>query len=105
MSTNLRHSLLIVFRYMCKNFQHKNNLLTFKNLLKSEFQNFENKKFSNDLEKIIKISEWNELLRNMNKMDFHIDKENELLASYNINIVRDQKSQIEDIANRVGLKL
>lgn len=105
MSTNFKNSLKILFRYVCKNFNNKNNTLTFKNLLRSEIENFESKKFTNEMEKIYKISEWNELLKNINKMDQHIDRENELLASYNINIVRDQKSQLEDIANRVGLKI
>jgi hypothetical protein len=105
MSTHFTTNFKLAFRHICKNFTEKNNIQTFKNLLRKEIENFENKKFTNELEKMIKIAEWNELFINLNKMDYHVDRENELLASYNINVVRDNKSQIAHIANRVGLKV
>ena len=36
-------------------------------------------------------------------MKYHINKENELLESYNINIIRDNKESVDNIAKRVGL--
>jgi hypothetical protein len=105
MSANLKNNFKLSFRQVCKHFPEKQNIQTYKNFLREEIQKFENKKFTNELEKMIKISEWNELFINLNKMDYHVDKENELLASYNINVVRDSKSQIADIASRVGLKI
>jgi hypothetical protein len=105
MSHKVKTNLQLLYRYICKNFTHANNTQIFKNYIREEIHSFNSKSFTNEVERMIKISEWNELIKNYNKMNYHIDKENELLASYNINVVRDNKTQIEDIAHRVGLQV
>lgn len=51
------------------------------------------------------IEKWDYLIESYLKMKYHIKKENELLSSYNINIVRDSKKEIEGVAKRVGLQI
>ncbi len=94
---NLQTNLCLYYRYICKNFQNSDNRKYFKNIIKE----FNTKNTPNKTNKII----WSNLLFNLNKMNYHIDKENSLLADFNINIIRDRTNQIEQVANRVGLSI
>jgi hypothetical protein len=91
---SLKSNIKLFYRYICKNIRDPNRLL-FRNFIYEEF-NINNEKDDE------KISKWNNLFKNYLKMKYHIDEENKLLASYNINVVRDNKSEIKNVARRVG---
>ena len=87
MSNNFAN--IILYRHLCKNTKYANNRSMFRNWIQSNSLN----------ENRIKYIEY------YLKMKFHINKENELLESYNINIVRDNKRDIESVARKVGLQI
>jgi len=62
-----------------------------------------NKQFGNSTE--VNETKVNQLSENYLLMRDLIKQENELLVSYNLNIDRDNKKQIERTANYVGLKI
>jgi hypothetical protein len=84
-------SIIIAYRYLCKNIEETGNRILFKEALKRGIgnDNFKQEKF----------------IKNFLQMKKHIDKENELLKSYNINIIRDSRREIEAVAKKVGLEL
>jgi hypothetical protein len=71
----------------------------------NKIENFHKIEFKNDLIKQAKIKEWEIFIGYYLKMKFHINNENKLLESYNINVVRDSKRDIESVARRVGLEI
>lgn len=103
MSGNLVKSL---YRNICKNVPKENRLI-YRDYLKSEInklnRTLNDSKDSKD--SMIKLSEVNQTIRFYLSMKYHIERENSLLQSYNINVIRDSKSEIERVANRVGLSL
>ena len=84
-------SIKILYRYMCQNIKESSNRSIFKEVfIKGTGQD------------IIKQEKFIFYFLQMKK---HIDKENELLQSYNINVVRDSRKEIEAVAKKVGLEI
>jgi hypothetical protein len=82
---------ILLYRYFCKNIDVTFNRTMFKEALRRGIGHDEGKR-----EKFIQL---------YLQMKKHIDKENELLESYNINIIRDSRREIEAVAKRVGLEI
>lgn len=95
MSLNL---VKLYYRSICKE-NNEHNRKVFRNVIKDEINKFQNNMTSQNLEY------WNKFITNYLKMQYHVNKENALLDSYNINIPRDSKKEIESIARKVGLQI
>ena len=98
-----KNSVKLFYRYLCKNINLQDNRNLFKESIINEMEKLSNSA-SNSNNKI-KITEWEEFIQNYLKMKFHIDNENSLLESYNINVVRDSKREIISVARKVGLEI
>jgi len=97
-----QNSIKLLYRYLCKNIELQSNRNLFKNYLRNEIENFKNLQNKNKSKKEEQI---NNYIKNYIQMRRHIDAENALLESYNINIVRDSKREIESVARKVGLEI
>lgn len=86
-----KFSINLLYRYICKNIAESSNRIIFKEV-------FINGSFA-DLKKQERF-----VLYYL-QMKKHIDKENELLQSYNINVIRDSRKEIEAVAKKVGLEI
>jgi hypothetical protein len=100
-----QNNIKLLYRYVFKNISVPNNRILFFDSIKERIDDFKINEFNNEEEKQNKISEWNNFINNFLKMKFHIDNENRLLESHNINIVRDSKKDIESVARKVGLEI
>ncbi len=103
-----KNSIKLVYRYLCKNIRVLENRLFFRESITSEIQKFSSQmrmesKKSQDVES--KLAEIEKFHYDFLKMKFHIDNENKLLESYNINVVRDSKREIASVARKVGLEI
>jgi hypothetical protein len=96
-----KNSVKLLYRYMCKNINVQENRYLFKESIKIEMEKLSNSASNSNN----KIKEWEEFIQNYLKMKFHIDNENSLLESYNINVVRDSKREIISVARKVGLEI
>lgn len=84
------NSIKLFYRYICKNISLESNRQLFrKELLSNEYNK----------DKI------NSFFSNYLIMKHHINSENELLNSYNINVTRDNMKEIRSVARRCGLEI
>jgi predicted nucleic acid-binding protein len=91
------------YRVLCKNLENK-NLRLYKDYIQDEIERINKtnlKKNEIEEEKLY----YENLMLSFIKMKKHIKAENDLLESYNINVKRDTKKEIENVAKRVGLRL
>ncbi len=96
-----KNSVKLLYRYLCKNIKVQENRYLFKESIKFEMEKLSNSASNSNN----KIKEREEFIQNYLKMKFHIDNENSLLESYNINVVRDSKREIISVARKVGLEI
>jgi len=94
-----KNSVMLLYRYINKHIAPSSKVLFREEIIK-HIKYFE----KNEKDKL-KYKEWDIFIKNYLKMKYHINKENKLLQSYNINIVRDSKKEIESVAWRVGLEI
>lgn len=99
------NSVKILYRYIRKNIEIPTNREVFYEHIKIQIDKFQSANFKNENEKNKKIKEWDTFIVNYLKMKNHIDNENKLLESYNINILRDGKKDVEMVARKVGLEI
>ena len=83
-------SIKLLYRYLCKNIEESN-----RNLFREALQK--------GLD--VNLNKQEAFIQYYLQMKKHIDQENKLLQSYNINIVRDSRREIESVARKVGLQI
>jgi hypothetical protein len=98
-----KNSIKLVYRYLCKNINVLENRLYFRETLTTEIENLNSLNDSTNQQS--KLAEYEKFQQDYLKMKFHIDNENRLLESYNINVVRDSKREIVSVARKVGLEI
>ena len=96
-----KNSIMLLYRYINKEILPNNRNL-FRTAIIEQIQNFNN---LNSLGRENKIKEWDQFIKNYIQMKYHINRENKILESYNINVVRDSKKEIENVARKVGLEI
>ncbi len=96
-----KNSIMLLYRYINKEILPNNRNL-FRTAIIEQIQNFNN---LNSLGRENKIKEWDQFIKNYIQMKYHINRENKILKSYNINVVRDSKKEIENVARKVGLEI
>ena len=96
-----KNSIMLLYRYINKEILPNNRNL-FRTAIIEKIQNFNN---LNSLGRENKIKEWDQFIKNYIQMKYHINRENKILESYNINVVRDSKKEIENVARKVGLEI
>lgn len=93
----------LFYRNLCKDLQLK-NINIYKDFIRDEIDRINKTNLSP-----IKIKTEKEYYENFMisylKMKKHINAENDLLESYNINVKRDTRKEIENVAKRCGLRL
>ena len=93
----------LFYRNLCKDISPVNRKL-YKDYVKEEILKFKSNNYTAD-EKLTLIKNTDNLIKTYLKMKHHISKETQLLTSYNINIPRDGKRDIENVAHRCGLQI
>lgn len=96
-----KNSIKLVYRYLCKNINVLENRLFFRESITTEIQKMQGHPSMSES----KLAEYEKFHLDYLKMKFHIDSENKLLESYNINVVRDSKREIVSVARKVGLEI
>lgn len=98
-----KNTFKLFYRNLCKDLQLK-NLNIFRDFIRDEIDRINKTNLSRD-----KIEEEKKYYENFMisymKMKKHIKAENDLLESYNINVKRDTKKEIENVAKKVGLRI
>ena len=98
-----KNTFKLFYRNLCKDLQLK-NLNIYRDFIRDENERIN--KTNLDKIKIEQEKEYYEnFMKSYMKMKKHIKAENDLLESYNINVKRDSKKEIENVAKRVGLRL
>lgn len=96
-------TLKLFYRNLCKDLK-LNNLFIYRDFIHDEIKRINDVNMSINTKN--KEKEYYEnFMSSYIKMKNHIKAENELLESYNINIKRDSKKEIENVAKRVGLRI
>jgi len=98
-----KNTLKLFYRNLCKELELK-NLSIYREYIQDEIfrinkSNLEKKKFEYEKQY------YEDFMTSYLKMKQHIKLENELLESWNINIKRDTKKEVENVAKRVGLRI
>ena len=98
-----KNTLKLFYRNICKDLKLK-NLFLYQDFIQDEILRINNTNL--DMEKNTKeIIYYENLMVSYINMKNHIKAENDLLQSYNINVKRDTRKDIESVARRVGLKI
>lgn len=98
-----KNTLKIFYRNLCKDLNNK-NLTIYRDFIRDEIDRIN--KTGLNKNKIQEESQYYEkFMISFMKMKNHIKAENDLLESYNINVKRDTKREIENVAKKVGLRI
>jgi len=98
-----KSTLKLFYRSLCKEGQLK-NLNMYRDYIRDEIDRINKSNLSpNKIEE--QKAYYEGLMTSHMKMKKHIKAENDLLESYNINVKRDSKKEIENVAKRVGLRI
>jgi len=96
-------TLKVFYRNLCKDLNNK-NLTIYRDFINDEIDRINKTNLSkNKIEDEKKYYE--NFMISYIKMKNHIKAENDLLESYNINVKRDTKREIENVAKKVGLRI
>jgi hypothetical protein len=102
-----KNSIKVFYRNICKDVSLENRNL-YRSFINDQICKFKNEFKDTDINSakyIERINLFDNLIENHIRMKYHIERENTLLKSYNINVARDTKKEIENVAKRVGLKI
>lgn len=98
-----KNTFKLFYRNLCKELQLK-NLNIYRDFIRDEIDRI-NKTNLTKLKLEEEKEYYESLMTSYIKMKKHIKAENDLLESYNINVKRDSRKEIENVAKRVGLRL
>jgi hypothetical protein len=95
---SIRNSLKTLYRMILRDVGLK-NVGKYRSFFDEEIQRYSN------ISDIKQIEDVNVLVEEYILMLRHVKNENELLESYNINVRRDTKKKLENVAEYVGLRI
>lgn len=98
-----KNTFRLFYRNLCKDLQLK-NMNIYRDYIRDEIERINKTNMNENKIQEEKIYYENIMISYM-KMKKHIKAENELLESYNINVKRDSKKEVENVAKKCGLRI